>query len=105
MELRHLLPALTLVTSLVHAGTSRDVYALDSFESATSLTRWRISGAGSLRLGPGYRGSGAVLSYKVGRENPVTLTWHPDRSMPKVQNSIVSLWARFSPSVDLTLKA
>lgn len=105
MELRYLLPAVALITCSAHAGGNRDTFPLSTFDTEASLAEWHTAGAGSLKLGPGYRGPGAVLTYRTGRETPVLIVWRPVAPVPKLQNPTVSLWVRFTGDVEVTLKA
>jgi Cellulase (glycosyl hydrolase family 5) len=103
MALRCLLPVLTLAAFFAHAEALRNAYPIDTFESSESLAHWHVSGSASLRLGTGYQGSGAVLTYRTDLRSPVTITWTPNSPIPKVQNSILSLWVRSSEDVDVSL--
>jgi hypothetical protein len=105
MELRFLLSAVALVGCIAHAEVPPDHYVLDSFDNADSLAAWRVSGSGSLKLGNGYRGSGAVLNYRMERGARVIVTWSPKAPMPKLGNSTISLWARFPGDIAVTLRA
>ncbi len=104
MELRYLVSAVALMTSLAHAEADGEAFPLATFDTPGSLAEWHVSGSGSLRLGTGYRGSGAVLTYSVERQAPVVVTWRPSAPVPKVQSPAVSLWVRFSGDVEVTLK-
>src|SRR4051812_41223052 len=104
MDLRCLLLAVTLVSGLGYAETDANTYAIDTFDNAQSLRAWHVSGPGSLKLGPGYRGSGAVLTYRVEHDAPLIVGWSPTRPVPKVQNPTVSLWVRFSDAVEIALQ-
>jgi len=104
MELRNLVPLLTLVVSLGNAETLRNAYPIDTFETSTSLAHWQVSGSASLRLGIGYHGSGAVLTYRTERKIPITVTCTPPSPLPKVQNATLSLWVRSAEDVDVSLK-
>src|SRR3954453_17609057 len=77
MDLRCLLLAVTLVSGLGYAETDANTYAIDTFDNAQSLRAWHVSGPGSLKLGPGYRGSGAVLTYRVEHDAPLIVVWIP----------------------------
>ncbi|HYZ86263.1 MAG TPA: cellulase family glycosylhydrolase, partial [Bryobacteraceae bacterium] len=105
MALRFLLSAAALVTCFAHGEALRDAYSIDTFDKAESLAGWRVSGVGSLKLGNGYRGSGAVLTYRIERGSRVVVAWNPEAPMPKLQNSAISLWVRFPADVAVTLKA
>jgi hypothetical protein len=104
MELRHLAPVLALFASFLHAKALKNAYAIDTFENSTSLAHWHVSGPGSLRLGTGHGGSGALLTFRTQQQSPVTVTWTPSSPVPKVQNPRLSLWIRSSEDVEVTLQ-
>ncbi len=96
--------AAALVTCIGYAKGSRDSYSIDNFEGPKSLSSWRISGEGSLELGAGYRGRGAVLHYRVRRDAPVLVMYQGTLQVPKLRDPVISLWARFPANVQVTLQ-
>ncbi|MFL6451105.1 MAG: cellulase family glycosylhydrolase [Bryobacteraceae bacterium] len=105
MDLRVLFPAVAVLTCLAHAEVVRNAYAIATFDNTESLGAWSVSGSGSLNLGHGYRASGAVLTFRIEPGARVIVAWSPKTAIPKLQNSDISLWARFPGSVAVTLKA
>ncbi|SPF43330.1 exported hypothetical protein [Candidatus Sulfopaludibacter sp. SbA4] len=78
-------------------------YMIADFEAPTALQNWRSVG-GTLSLGPGHRGHGAVLQYRLAGA-PVEAMWMAASPLPKMHNPAISLWIRFPPEVEVFLVA
>ncbi len=83
-----------------------DPQLIDDFDGPTALQHWQSSG--SLSLGPGHQGQGAVLAYRFPCEPPAcagdpTAVWMPDTPLAKKNKPAISLWLRSSPEVGVTL--
>src|SRR5580698_6846111 len=100
------------------AESDKAPYLIDDFEDRTPLRNWRFytsdespTAGGTLTLGPGHRGHGAVLAYRLpcGRDAPcgayAEAIWKPASPPPKRRNPAISLWIRFPPEVAVSLVA
>jgi hypothetical protein len=98
------------------AASDQTPYVIDDFEGPTALQNWRFytspespTSGGALALGPGHRGQGAVLSYRLpcGRDTgcgaSAAALWHPPSPSPKKHSPAISLWIRFPPDVTVSL--
>ena len=112
--------ALALCVSLAAAGSrSGDApYAIDDFEGAAGLQNWHAyrggespPAGGTLALGTGHKGRGAVLQYKLpcdtsaGCSGFVAAAWTPASPAPQKKDPAISLWMRFPPDVEVFLAA
>ena len=90
-------------------------YAIDDFEGPSALEDWRFSGSpaasGALALGPGHRGHGAALTYRIACnrliacEDYAAAVWRPASRLPKRHSPAISLWIRFPPDVEVSFVA
>jgi hypothetical protein len=100
------------------AGSNQAPYLIDDFEDPTALQNWRFNTSpesptanGALALGPGHRGHGAVLAYRLpcGRDTGcgayAAALWRPTSPPPKRRSPAISLWIRFPPEVSVSLVA
>jgi hypothetical protein len=98
------------------AASNQKPFLVDDFESPTALQNWRFvrspenaSAGGDLTVGPGYRGSGAVLTYRlsclreVGCGAYAAALFRPPIPLPKFREPAISLWLRFSPDVEVSI--
>jgi hypothetical protein len=98
------------------AGASdQGAYSIDDFEGPATLQNWRFStgpespAAGSVSLGPGHRGRGAVLTYRIpcdrdrGCAAYAEAQIKPSSPLPKKHDPAISLWIRFPPEVEVAL--
>src|SRR5579872_764977 len=71
---------------------------------ARPLEHWQSSG--SLTLGPGHQGQGAVLAYRFPCDQPGCMAealWTPAAPLAKKNKAAISLWLRSSPQVAVIL--
>jgi hypothetical protein len=100
------------------AGSDQAPYLIDDFEDPIALQNWRFytspespTTGGALTLGPGHRGHGAVLAYRLpcGRDTGcgayAAALWSPTSPPPKRRSPAISLWIRFPPEVAVSLVA
>jgi hypothetical protein len=96
------------------AGSDAAAYPIDDFEGSAALRSWRFysapesPAAGGLALGPGHRGHGAVLTYRLpcgGCGAYAAASWQPASPLPKKHDPALSLWIRFSPEVEVFIVA
>ncbi len=93
-------------------------YLINDFEDPNALKNWRFytgpespAASGALSLGPGHRGQGAVLAYRLpcGRDTGcgayAAALWKPTSPLPKRRSPAISLWIRFPPEVAVSLVA
>jgi hypothetical protein len=98
------------------AASDQPPYVIDDFEGPTALQNWRfysnpesLTAGGTLALGTGHTGHGAVLTYRLpcGRDTGcgayAAALWKPASSLPKKHNPAISLWIRFPPEVSVSL--
>jgi len=91
--------------------------SIDNFDAAKKLRHWSFSNgaefpgaSGSLSLGPGHAGRGAALAYRFKCLNPmhcgqyVAATWKAPSPIDVDPGASLSLWARFSPDLRLTVR-
>ena len=106
--------AVVLLAGRLHAVAKSAPIA--DFEGADALAQWtfaRDSGtagaSGSLTLGQGHSGKGAVLAYRFvcsGRgscNGAVAAVWTPPKGLTVKHHSALSLWIRAAPDVQVTL--
>ena len=74
---------------------------LANFDGPNSLKGWTASDGGSLALGPGHVGHGAVLTYALANGGSATVMWTPAKPIAVKHRSALSLWVRSSPQVKL----
>jgi hypothetical protein len=86
------------------AGSEATALLIDDFEGPTALHGWRLSGGepGSLSLGAGHHGHGAVLAYRGASAEAL---WTPPSALPKLRSPAVSLWIRVPLEVEAFLVA
>jgi hypothetical protein len=95
----------------------KTVYLIDDFDGPTALQGWRFdsipelsAASGGLALGPGHRGHGAVLAYRLacGQETGCDVyaaaRWRPASPLPKRRDPALSLWIRFPAEVEVALE-
>jgi hypothetical protein len=100
------------------AGSDKAPYLIDDFEDRTALQNWRYysgpessTASGALTLGPGHRGQGAILAYRLpcGQDAEcggyAEALWTPASPPPKTHSPAISLWIRFPPDVAVFLVA
>ena len=100
------------------AQSHQTAYVLNNFEGPSALKGWRFSGTpqspivgGTLALGPGHHGHGAVLTYRIACDRNVACDayaaalWRPSSRLPKRRNPAISLWIRFPPDVEVCFLA
>ena len=99
---------LLLATSfLLRAASDSQVpQVIDDFEGPAASQHWQSSG--SLSVGPGHQGQGAVLAYRFPCDPPActgdpAALWTPDAPLSKKNKAAISLWLRSSPEVGVTL--
>src|SRR2546423_692772 len=101
-----------------YADPHQLTHLIDDFEGPTAVDGWRFYSSnkvgaveGSLALGPGHRGRGAVLTYRIGCGRTddcdayAAAFWRPPSPLPRHRNSAVSLWIRFRPEVEVSFVA
>jgi hypothetical protein len=102
--------------STAFAASDQAPYVIDDFEGPTAFQNWRFysnpespTAGGTLALGPGHTGHGAVLTYRLpcGRDTGcgayAAALWKPASSIPKKHSPAISLWIRFPPDVTPSL--
>jgi hypothetical protein len=100
------------------AESNQAPYLIDDFENPTPLQNWRFyttpespAAGGALTLGPGHRGHGAMLSYRLPCDRDTgcgayaAALWKPASSPSKRRSPAISLWIRFPPDVAVSLVA
>ena len=97
---------LLLSTSFLLRAANDPQVVIDDFDGPAALQHWQSSG--SLSLGPGHPGQGAVLAYRFPCDPPActgdpTALWTPDTPLAKKNKPAISLWLRSSPEVGVTL--
>jgi hypothetical protein len=98
------------------AGSNQRTFLVDDFEAPAALQNWRFlsspenaSAGGDLTLGPGHRGNGAVLGYRLTCQSDIgcgayaAALFRPPSPLPKFRDPAISLWLRFSPDVDVSI--
>jgi hypothetical protein len=100
------------------AKSHQTTYVIDDFEGPTPLESWRLYSSpeprapgAALALGPGHRGHGAVLAYRIACHQDTACDgyaaafWKLPSPLPKRRNPAISLWIRFLPDVEVSLVA
>jgi polysaccharide biosynthesis protein PslG len=95
---RVLLLSCCLAGSLLAGDTS---IPLADFDGPNPLKGWTASNGGSLTLGPGHKGHGAVLAYELAAGGSATAMWTPARPIAVRHRATLSVWVRSSPQVKL----
>jgi len=110
--------AWTIASCLAMAAQEKPVASVASnFEGATSLESWRFSSGadspsarGTLELGPGHSGSGAVLNYQIpcgdgtNCRGSVSAVWRPGSAIQVGGRTAITLWIRFAANVDVVIQ-
>ena len=116
-----LLAAITFVARppAAFAASHQTPYLIDDFEGPAALRSWHTdkspgspATSGTLALGSGHRGHGAVFSYRIACEtnrdcdaDAAAALWRPASPLPKRRNPALCLWIRFQPEVRISLVA
>jgi hypothetical protein len=99
-----------LLRPLTSLASDRAPYSIADFESQDGLQNWRFTGgAGTLTLGPGHRGRGAILNYQLPCAHNAACgasaeaLWTPPSALPKWRDPAISLWIRVPADVEVSL--
>ena len=115
----HFVFVLALAVSLPALASAPEApaYVIADFDGPNALQDWRFSGnpaapaAGSITLGPGHRGHGAVLSYNLPCDPRAecdafaAALWRPASPLPKRRHPSISLWIRTPLEIEAFLVA
>jgi hypothetical protein len=71
------------------------------FDGPNPIAGWTASNGGSLTVGPGHTGRGAVLEYRLASGGTVAAVWTPAKSIAAKHRGALSLWVRAAPEVKL----
>ena len=100
------------------AGSDQVPYLIDDFEDPAALKNWRFytspespTASGAFTLGPGHRGHGAALAYRLPCDRDTgcgayaAALWRSASPPPKTRSPAISLWIRFPSEVAVSLVA
>ena len=110
--------AKTIASCLAMAAQEKPVVSLTSdFEGSSPLERWRFSSGadspsarGTLELGPGHSGRGAVLNYQIpcgdGTDchGSASALWRPGPAIQVGSRTSITLWIRFAADVAVVIQ-
>jgi hypothetical protein len=98
------------------AGSGHPPLLIDDFEAPTALQSWHVlvspehpSAGDALTLGPGHRGHGALLTYRLTCQGNIgcgayaAAVFRPPSALPRFRDPAISLWIRSSPDVEVSL--
>jgi polysaccharide biosynthesis protein PslG len=98
-------------------GSDKTSFLIDDFDGSTTLQGWQFinsaeggASGGSLTLGPGHHGHGALLAFRLACKETAgceaayaTALYRPAAPFPKRRDPAIALWIRFPFDVDVLL--
>jgi hypothetical protein len=81
---------------------SNSVVTIADFDGPNAMAGWTAQG-GSLTLGPGHAGKGAVLAYEFTKGGSAAAIWTPAKAISVKHRGALSLWIRAAAEVKLTV--